>query len=149
MKDKGTDCDWMLWGTPDDLPEPQSLRVENKMFYFDIGHNRRGTFMRISEVCRHCVLSGLSCRLSMSCLCSQLTVSAEDTFCLITQRRSVAYNVGCFQLHLFVCLCVCQHHNFPQECNSVWLLPAVIKDCCLLWCDWYRLYSIISWLIRC
>jgi len=33
------------------LPEPQSLRVENKMFYFDIGHNRRGTFMRISEVC--------------------------------------------------------------------------------------------------
>jgi len=35
---------------PDDLPEPQSLRVENKMFYFDIGHNRRGTFMRISEV---------------------------------------------------------------------------------------------------
>jgi hypothetical protein len=36
--------------TQDDLPEPQSLRVENKMFYFDIGHNRRGTFMRISEV---------------------------------------------------------------------------------------------------
>jgi len=35
---------------PDDLPEPQSLRVENKVFYFDIGHNRRGTFMRISEV---------------------------------------------------------------------------------------------------
>lgn len=34
----------------DDLPEPQSMRVENKMFYFDIGHNRRGTFMRISEV---------------------------------------------------------------------------------------------------
>ena len=40
----------MLIGMPDDLPEPQSLRVENKMFYFDIGHNRRGTFMRISEV---------------------------------------------------------------------------------------------------
>jgi hypothetical protein len=36
--------------TQDDLPEPQSLRVENKMFYFDVGHNRRGTFMRISEV---------------------------------------------------------------------------------------------------
>lgn len=32
------------------LPEPQSIRVENKMFYFDIGQNRRGTFMRISEV---------------------------------------------------------------------------------------------------
>lgn len=34
----------------DELPEPQSLKVENKMFYFDIGQNRRGTFMRISEV---------------------------------------------------------------------------------------------------
>ena len=40
----------VLQGMPDDLPEPQSLRVENKMFYFDVGHNRRGTFMRISEV---------------------------------------------------------------------------------------------------
>jgi len=34
----------------DGLPEPQSLRVENKMFYFDVGQNRRGVFMRISEV---------------------------------------------------------------------------------------------------
>jgi transcriptional activator protein Pur-alpha len=32
------------------LPEPQSLRVDNKMFYFDVAQNRRGTFMRISEV---------------------------------------------------------------------------------------------------
>lgn len=34
----------------DGLPEPQSIRVDNKMFYFDIGQNRRGIFMRISEV---------------------------------------------------------------------------------------------------
>jgi len=34
----------------DGLPEPQSMRVENKMFYFDVGQNRRGIFMRISEV---------------------------------------------------------------------------------------------------
>ena len=34
----------------DGLPEPQSMRVENKMFYFDIGQNRRGVFMRVSEV---------------------------------------------------------------------------------------------------
>ena len=26
------------------------MRVENKMFYFDVGQNRRGVFMRISEV---------------------------------------------------------------------------------------------------
>ena len=29
----------------------------------------------------------------------------------ITQRRSVAKSVGCFQRHLFVCLFVCQHDN--------------------------------------
>jgi len=34
----------------DGLPEPQSMRVENKMFYFDVGQNRRGVFMRVSEV---------------------------------------------------------------------------------------------------
>jgi len=31
-------------------PEPMSMRADNKMFYFDVGHNKRGTFMRISEV---------------------------------------------------------------------------------------------------
>jgi len=34
----------------DGLPEPQSMRVDNKMFYFDVGQNRRGVFMRVSEV---------------------------------------------------------------------------------------------------
>lgn len=34
----------------DEIPESQSLKVENKIFYFDIGENRRGRFMRISEV---------------------------------------------------------------------------------------------------
>ena len=33
-----------------ELPEPRSMRVENKMFYFDVGQNRRGVFMRVSEV---------------------------------------------------------------------------------------------------
>ncbi|ESN93899.1 hypothetical protein HELRODRAFT_186066 [Helobdella robusta] len=36
--------------THEELPEPQSLKAENKIFYFDIGQNRRGKFMRISEV---------------------------------------------------------------------------------------------------
>jgi len=44
-----------LYGTDDhetsvELPESKSMRVENKMFYFDIGQNNRGTYMRISEV---------------------------------------------------------------------------------------------------
>lgn len=42
----------------ENLPEPQSLRVENKTFYFDIGQNRRGTFMRISEVRRPVFIEG-------------------------------------------------------------------------------------------
>ena len=32
-----------------ELPESKSMRVENKMFYFDIGQNNRGTYMRVSE----------------------------------------------------------------------------------------------------
>lgn len=46
LKEFGTDDKDGL----DGLPDPQSLRVENKMFYFDVGQNRRGVFMRISEV---------------------------------------------------------------------------------------------------
>ncbi|PAA51195.1 hypothetical protein BOX15_Mlig023747g1 [Macrostomum lignano] len=32
------------------LPEAKALRAENKMFYFDVGYNRLGTFLRMSEV---------------------------------------------------------------------------------------------------
>lgn len=32
------------------LPEPKSLRADSKMFYFDVGVNRRGKFLRLSEV---------------------------------------------------------------------------------------------------
>jgi len=34
----------------ENLPEAKSLRADNKMFYFDIGQNKRGTFLRVSEV---------------------------------------------------------------------------------------------------
>lgn len=33
-----------------ELPESRSMRVENKMFYFDTGSNRRGVYLRVSEV---------------------------------------------------------------------------------------------------
>lgn len=34
-----------------ELPEPKHVRAENnKIFYFDVGNNERGTFVRISEV---------------------------------------------------------------------------------------------------
>jgi len=39
--------------TAEALPEAQSLRVDNKTFYFDVGQNKRGMFMRISEVRPH------------------------------------------------------------------------------------------------
>ncbi len=34
------------------LPEPQEVRVEQKRFYFDVGNNNRGVFLRLSEVCK-------------------------------------------------------------------------------------------------
>jgi len=37
-------------GFDGDLPEGQQFRVDNKTFYFDIGQNNRGVYMRISEV---------------------------------------------------------------------------------------------------
>lgn len=33
-----------------ELPESKYLRVENKVFYFDVGSNRRGVYLRVSEV---------------------------------------------------------------------------------------------------
>nr|CAD7587438.1 unnamed protein product [Timema genevievae] len=42
-------------GFKGELPEGRHMRVENKNFYFDIGQNNRGIYMRISEVklCPH------------------------------------------------------------------------------------------------
>ncbi|XP_037068652.1 LOW QUALITY PROTEIN: transcriptional activator protein Pur-beta-like [Pollicipes pollicipes] len=37
-------------GFKGELPEGKHMRVENKNFYFDIGQNDRGIYMRISEV---------------------------------------------------------------------------------------------------
>ena len=33
-----------------DLPEGRHIKVDNKNFYFDVGQNNRGVYMRISEV---------------------------------------------------------------------------------------------------
>lgn len=33
-----------------ELPEGRHMKVQNKNFYFDIGQNNRGIYMRISEV---------------------------------------------------------------------------------------------------
>lgn len=40
-------------GFKGELPEGRHMRVENKNFYFDIGQNNRGIYMRISEVSRY------------------------------------------------------------------------------------------------
>ncbi|KAK2725271.1 hypothetical protein QYM36_001649 [Artemia franciscana] len=37
-------------GFKGELPEGRHMRVENKNFYFDIGQNNRGIYMRVSEV---------------------------------------------------------------------------------------------------
>lgn len=33
------------------LPDAKEVRVEQKRFYFDVGNNNRGVFLRVSEVC--------------------------------------------------------------------------------------------------
>jgi hypothetical protein len=47
LKDYGVEDEEDIGET---LPEAKSLRVENKMFYFDVGQNQRGVYMRVSEV---------------------------------------------------------------------------------------------------
>lgn len=44
------DSDSLLSEGQNELPESKYLRVENKVFYFDVGSNRRGVYLRISEV---------------------------------------------------------------------------------------------------
>ncbi|XP_014354653.1 transcriptional activator protein Pur-beta-A isoform X2 [Papilio machaon] len=46
LDDFGTDDG----GFKGDLPEGRHLRVDNKNFYFDIGQNNRGIYMKVSEV---------------------------------------------------------------------------------------------------
>ncbi len=41
---------YFIFLEPTGLPESKYLRVGNKNFYFDIGSNNRGIFLRISEV---------------------------------------------------------------------------------------------------
>ena len=42
---------------------------------------------------------------------------------IVTQRCSVAKNVGCFQRHLFVCGFVCQRDNF--QTSKHWMMKLV------------------------
>ena len=44
-----------------ELPESKYLRVENKVFYFDAGSNRRGVYLRVSEVCMKLVFHVKTC----------------------------------------------------------------------------------------
>ena len=47
---------YIFIGFRENLPDGTNFRVENKKFYFDIGQNKIGVFMRISEVCYNLVL---------------------------------------------------------------------------------------------
>ncbi|XP_049705595.1 transcriptional activator protein Pur-beta isoform X3 [Helicoverpa armigera] len=52
--DDGGDDPAEAWFEPEwfkgELPEGRHLRVDNKNFYFDIGQNNRGIYMKVSEV---------------------------------------------------------------------------------------------------
>lgn len=83
----------------DGLPEPQSMRVENKMFYFDVGQNRRGIFMRVSEVssvlCNGCCCCPQHVSLLLLGFCHS-TVSAKNLFsgCSFIQISSTHHLVN-------------------------------------------------------
>ncbi|XP_076334782.1 transcriptional regulator protein Pur-beta-like [Tachypleus tridentatus] len=49
LEEFGTD-DGTSFGFKGDLPEARHIWVENKNFYFDVGQNIRGIYMRVSEV---------------------------------------------------------------------------------------------------
>lgn len=69
-------CSWFVFlEVHDELPEPQSLKVENKMFYFDIGQNRRGTFMRISEVRSFMFCNQFAVRMTKVCFASLIPLA--------------------------------------------------------------------------
>ena len=41
----------------EELPESLDLRIDSKKFYFDVGSNERGIYLRILEVCLPACLS--------------------------------------------------------------------------------------------
>ncbi|XP_076353218.1 transcriptional regulator protein Pur-beta-like isoform X2 [Tachypleus tridentatus] len=50
LEEFGTEDDMSYGRFKGELPEARHMRIENKNFYFDIGQNSRGIYMRISEV---------------------------------------------------------------------------------------------------
>jgi len=64
-------------GFKGELPEGRHMRVENKNFYFDIGQNNRGIYMRISEV--NYFMGGCSNLIHNVSSCMDNSVS--DVFC--------------------------------------------------------------------
>ena len=69
-----------------ELPENRSMRVENKNFYFDIGNNYRGIFMRLSEV--QVNISGLSYAI-LFCFCMNCpSICPNCVVCLLVCLRT-------------------------------------------------------------
>lgn len=55
------------------MPPSREQRVEQKRFYFDVGSNTRGVYLRISEVCRW-----FTCILGIQLMTSHLFFSCMD-----------------------------------------------------------------------
>lgn len=84
------------YGTEDggfkgDLPEGRYMRVDSKNFYFDIGQNNRGIYMRISEV---------RCRVKTYYVCIIIQRMVIRSGSLKRRIFRCAYLVGIVQLHL-------------------------------------------------
>lgn len=77
-------------GFKGDLPEGRYMRVDSKNFYFDIGQNNRGIYMRISEVCAasfiYIFISILHLYNLFSGYCLFLLISISDNLNSINQK---------------------------------------------------------------
>ena len=90
-------------------------------------------------------------------LLALFTITVDKTYTVITQRRSIAKNVGCFEQRLFVCLCV----YYPAICRtgratkstvsffyvctvtdfSAGALPIGVKSCMAVWPHLRQVFS--------
>ena len=55
------------------LPEGRHVKVDNKNFYFDIGQNNRGVYMRISEASESCSFHVRNLHRSLQIKCGSAT----------------------------------------------------------------------------
>jgi len=87
-----------------ELPEGRHIRVDNKIFYFDIGQNNRGVFMRVSEVSDGRLLDLLVVKILFSYQSPGPMFTLDQTHCVHCTRSILHYSIILNALLLFLYL---------------------------------------------